>query len=130
MTERVVNGLGLPAGIYRINVGGDPTVFVPNGITADSVESVVYANVIPVSGGYDCVLYDDSSGKFVPAGNPNPSSTHFNSEVAALFNDILRQIFLGSHHEEEYPYAIVTSESRANIVDDLATMKTDFFLNP
>lgn len=129
MTERVLNGLGLPAGIYRINSGGSPTVFVPNGITADHVESVVYANVVPMAGGYDNILYDDTSNAFVPSGDPNPSPTHFNKDVVAFFDNVLHELFGSAQPVENFPYSIVSSESRANIVDDLTTMKADFFLD-
>lgn len=127
MTQRVRDGLGLPAGIYRPNESG-PTIFVPNGITNDGIESVVYANVVPVSSGYDAIAYDPNSGVYVPAGKPNPSPTHFNNEVAAYIDDVLHAIFDNAHPEGDFPYLIHPSESRANIVDDLATMKADFSL--
>lgn len=129
MTQRIRDGLGLPAGIYRINKGGAPTVFVPNGITADGVESIVMANVIAVGDGYDVVIYDDNSDVFAPAGSPAPSPTQFNGEVAEMFADILGGIYIDAHPEGEIPYAVEPSESRANIIDDLATMKADFFIN-
>lgn len=131
MTERVRQGQGLPAGLYRLSSGGgDPTFFAPNGITADGVESLIYANVVLVSGGYDIVLYDADSGVFVPAGNPNPSLEGFGNEARAFADDILHQIFYRAQPEEEFPYLLVPSENRANVVDDLATLKADFVLNP
>ena len=126
MTQRVRNGLGLPAGLYRITTGGNPTVYVPNGITADGVESIVYANVIPVSVGYDWVFYDAESGVYVKEGNPNPSPTHYNNETAIFFDDVLRQIFDGAQPTGDFPYSIVTSETRVNIVENLETLKADF----
>ena len=130
MTERVRQGLGLPAGLYRLTEGGDPTVFVPNGITADGIESVVCANVTPVTGGYDWVSYDAESDVFVPTGNPNPSPTHFNDQATLFFDDILRLIFNAAQPEGDFPYKIAPSVSRANIVDDLASIEADFTLNP
>lgn len=130
MTQRVRDGLGLPAGLYRLTVDG-PTAFVPNGITADGVESIVYANVAPVSGGrYDWIAYEAESGEFVLYGDPQESPTSHNSEANAFIDDILHQIFVGANPEGEYPYRTVPSETRANIVDDLATLKADFTLNP
>lgn len=128
MTQRVRDGLGLPAGIYRINSGGAPTIFVPNGITADGVESIVMACVVSASGGYDVVLYDDNSGVYVPGGSPSPSPTNFNSDVATTFENTLGVIFIEAHPGGEIPYKITPSESRANIVADLSTMKADFDL--
>ena len=128
MTQRVRNGLGLPAGLYRTN-NENPTFFVPNGITADGIESLVYANVVPVSGGnYDLISYDSNADLFVPAGNPQPSPTHFNDEIASFASDVLWEIWIASHSEGDFPYKIVASESRVNIVDDLAAMKADFIL--
>ena len=129
MTQRVLDGLGLPAGLYRLNVsGGNPTFYAPNGITADQVDSIILANVLPVTGGYDMVVYDGTSGVFVPAGSPNPSSTDFNLEALAFADDVLRQLFLGAHPEGRFPYSLETSESRANIVGDLAELEADFTL--
>ena len=128
MTQRVRDGLGLPAGLYRMSTGANPTFFVPNGITADQISSLVYANVIPVTGGYDAIEYDADSGVFLPRGNPNPSPTSFNSDVAAFFDDVLHQIFFSAHPDEDFPYAIIPSETRANIVDDITTLKADFSL--
>lgn len=127
MTQRVRDGLGLPAGFYRLNSDG-PTVYVPNGVTADGVESLVCANVVPVSGGYDMVSYDSRNDVFVKAGNPNPSPTHFNQEVATFFDDVLHQIFHTAKPEGDFPYGIGSSESRANIVDDLEDLQADFVL--
>ena len=127
MTQRVRDGLGLPAGFYRVNEDG-PTVYVPNGVTADHVESLVCANVVPVSGGYDMVSYDSRNDVFVKAGNPNPSPTHFNQEVATFLDDMLRRIFNTAHPEGDFPYKIGPSKSRANIVDDLETLQADFVL--
>jgi hypothetical protein len=130
MTERIRAGLGLPAGLYRLNESG-PTVYLPNGITADGVESIVYANVVPASDDrYDWVAYDAESGVFVPKGDPRTSPTGFNDEADAFIGDVLRLIFNSAHPEDEFPYSTVPSESRANIVDDLATLKADFVLNP
>ena len=130
MTQRVRDGLGLPAGFYRLN-SSDPTVFVPNGITADHVESLVYANVVPVSGDrYDMVAFDAESNLFVPAGNPKTSPTGFNFDVNSFMDNVLHAIFDAAHPEGEFPYYLVPSESRANIVDDLATLQADFVLNP
>lgn len=129
MTQRIRDGLGLPAGLYRAN-GGGPVVFVPNGITADRVESIVYADVTPVSGGYDYVVYEPGDDVYIPGGNPNPSATHFNSEIAMFFDNILHDIFNAAQPEGDFPYSIRASDSRANIVDDLATLQVDFFLDP
>lgn len=129
MTQRVRNGLGLPAGFYRLNNDG-PTVYVPNGVTADGVESLVCANVVPVSGGYDMVSYDSRNDVFVKTGNPNPSPTHFNQEVATFLDDVLHHIFNAAQPEGDFPYKISASESRANIVDDLDTLKANFELKP
>lgn len=129
MTQRVIDGLGLPAGLYRLNISGrNPTFYAPNGITADGVDSIILANVVPVTDEYDMVVYDGTSGVFAPAGSPDPSSTHFNQEALAFADDMLRQIFRSAHPEGEIPYALETSESRANIVGDLATLKADFTL--
>ena len=126
MTQRVRDGLGLPAGFYRLN-SDNPTFYAPNGITADGVESIVYANVVPVSGSrYDWIAYDSNNDLFVPAGNPQPSPTYFNTDANALVDDVLRGIYREAHPEGDYPYSTVPSESRANIVDDLATLKADF----
>lgn len=130
MTQRVRDGLGLPPGLYRLGEGANPTFYIPNGITADRVDSLVYANVVPVSGGYDLVVYDSDSGVFVLSGNPNPSPTHFNNEAVAFADDMLRLIFNAAQEEVDFPYSLVPSETRANIVDDLATLKADFILNP
>lgn len=127
MTQRVRDGLGLPAGIYRINDDG-PTVYVPSGVTADGVESLVCANVVPVSSGYDMVSYDSRENVFVKAGNPNPSPTHFNPEVTIFLEDVLRQIFNTAQPGGNFPYQIGSSQSRANIVDDLETLQADFVL--
>lgn len=130
MTQRVRDGLGLPAGFYRLQEGG-PTAFIPNGITADGTDSIVYANVVPVSGDqYDWIAYDAESGVFVPLGDPRPSLTSFNDEANAFIDEVLHQIFRAAHPEENLPYAVVASETLANIVDDLATLKADFVLNP
>lgn len=129
MTQRIRNGLGLPAGLYRTN-GGGPVVFVPNGITADGVDSIVYSDVTPVSGGYDYVVYDSVNDRYIRGGNPNPSATHFNKEIAVFFDDILRTIFNAAQPEGDFPYKISASESRAKIVDDLATLQVDFFVDP
>ena len=131
MTQRIRDGLGLPAGLYRLNVAGSyPTFYAPNGITADRINSVIYANVIPVTGGYDFVVYDGTSGKFSKEGTPNPSSTHFNQEALNFADDILRRIFFDAHPEEEFPYSLEPSDSRANIVGDLETLQADFVLIP
>ena len=127
MTQRVRDGLGLPAGFYRLNDDG-PTVYVPNGVTADGIESLVCANVVAVSGGYDMVSYDSRKDEFVKAGNPNPSPTHFNQEVATFLDDVLHQIFNSAQPEADFPYRIGSSESRANIVDDLEDLEADFVL--
>ena len=128
MTQRVRDGLGLPAGFYRLQNSG-PTFFVPNGITADHVESLVLANVTPVSGDrYDWVGYDRESDVFVPTGNPQSSPTYWNSEAVAFFDDQLRGIFNTAHPEGDFPYSLETSQSRANIVDDLANLQADFVL--
>ena len=87
------------------------------------------ANVIDLGAGYDVVVYDDNNNKFAPAGSPAPSPTKSNGEVAAMFSDILGGIYINAHPEGKIPYAIKPSESRANIIDDLATMKADFFIN-
>lgn len=130
MTQRVRDGLGLPAGFYRLAADG-PTVFVPNGITADGVESIVYANVVPVSGGrYDWIHYIANSGEFVPYGDPKESPTGFNQEANAFIDDVLHQIFVNANPGGVYPYRTVPSQSRANIVDDLTTLQADFVLNP
>lgn len=129
MTQRVRDGLSLPAGLYRLNEDG-PTAFVPNGITADNVDSIVLANVTPVSGDrYDMVAYDDQSDVFVPSGNPQSSPTHYNSEARTFMDDVLREIFFAAHPEGNFPYFLETSESRANIVDDLTTLKANFYLD-
>lgn len=130
MTQRVRDGLGLPAGFYRLGVGAGPTFYLPNGVTADRVDSLVYANVVPVSGGYDLVAYDAVSGVFVLSGSPNPSATHFNDEAVAFADDILRLIFNVAQGEADFPYSLVPSDTRANIVDDLTTLEADFVLNP
>jgi len=127
MTQRVRDGLGLPAGFYRISDDG-PTVYVPSGVTADGVESLVCANVVPVSGGFDMVSYDRRNDVFVKAGSPNPSPTHFNQEATAFLDDVLRQIFNTAQTGRDFPYQIGSSESRANIVDDLETLQADFVL--
>lgn len=130
MTQRVRDGLGLPAGFYRLQDDG-PTFFLPNGITADHVESMVLANVTPVSSNrYDWVAYDRASDVFVPTGNPQSSPTHWNAEAVAVLDDILRAIFGAVHPIEDFPYSLETSQTRANIVDDLATLKADFVLDP
>lgn len=128
MTQRVRDGLGLPAGLYRLKEGGGPVVFVPNGITADRIESVVYATVVPMSGGYDIVIYDDNDDLYVPGGDPNPSPTSHNDQAAGFFDDILRQIFNAAQPAGDFPYQIAASDTRAKIVDDLATIKVDFIL--
>jgi hypothetical protein len=127
MTQRVRDGLGLPAGFYRINDDG-PTVYVPSGVTADHVESLVCANVVPVSGGFDMVSYDSTNNVFVKAGNPNPSPTHFNREASDFLDNVLHEIFNTAQPESDFPYQIVSSETRANIVDDLETLQADFVL--
>ena len=128
MTQRVRDGLGLPAGIYRVDVGGGgPVVYVPNGITADGVESFVCANVVPVSGGYDGIVWDNESDVYALLGNPNPSPTHFNDEFANFFADTLREIFSAAQPGDS-PYFVKASENRANIIADLANMKADFYL--
>jgi hypothetical protein len=130
MTQRVRDGLGLPAGFYRLQEGG-PTAFIPNGITADGVDSLVCANVVSVSGDrYDWVAYDEQSGVFVPRGDPRPSITSFNDDATAFIDEVLHQIFNAAHPEEDIPYRVVSSGTRANIVDDLATLQADFVLNP
>lgn len=130
MSQRVRDGLGLPAGLYRFNGDDAPTVFVPNGITADDVDSIVYANVIPVSGGnYDLIVWDANTDALVPQGNPHPSPTDFNNEVNALLDDVLHELFRAGQPEGEYPYMTVPSDSRANIVNDLTTLKADFVLD-
>lgn len=130
MTQRVRDGLGLPAGIYRLHTSG-PTAYVPNGITADGVESIVYANVVPVSGDrYDWVNYNAESGVFVPTGNPQPSPTSFNDDAAGFINEVLREIFFTAHPGVDLPYLVAASDSRVNIVDDLATFRADFILHP
>ena len=129
MTQRVRDGLGLPAGLYRLSDSGfNPTFYAPNGITADNVDSMILANVIPVTGGFDFVVYDGSSGVFAPAGAANPSSTFFNQEALAFADDIIRQIFVEAHPGGEVPYSFETSASRANIVGDLANLEADFTL--
>lgn len=131
MTERVRQGLGLPAGIYRLSKEEvAPTFFAPNGITADGVASIVCANVVPVSGSYDIVLYDGSSGVFVPGGSTEPSPSSFNHDAWAFADDILHSIFSNAQPEGEFPYSLEESSSRANIVGDLATLKADFILTP
>lgn len=129
MTQRVRDGLGLPAGFYRLSSNA-PTFFAPNGITADGVDSIVYANVTPVSGDrYDLVSYDSEAGVLVPTGNPQSSPTYFNDEANAMVDEVLHQIFGDAQPEGDYPYRTVPSASRVNIVDDLATLKADFVLN-
>lgn len=127
MTQRVREGMGLPAGLYRLSSDDTaPTFFAPNGITADSVASLVYANVVPVSDGYDLVLYNREG--FIPSGSQNPSPTAFNDEALTFANDVLRQIFRDAQPEGDIPYKLETSESRANIIDDLETLQADFVL--
>lgn len=102
---------------------------MPNGITADGVDSIVYANVVPVSGDrYDWVVWDANNGAFVPEGDPKLSPTGFNNEANAFIDDVLHQIYREAHPEGEYPYSTVPSESRSNIVDDLTTLQADFLL--
>lgn len=129
MTQRVRDGLGLPAGLYRAH-SGEPTFFAPNGITADGVESIVIANVTPVSSSrYDWIAYDGESDVYVPSGSPDPSPIAFNENALAFCDDVLRAIFNAAHPTGDFPYSLGTSTSRANIVDDLATLQADFVLN-
>ena len=130
MTQRIRDGLGLPAGLYRLGKGANPTFYLPNGATADNVESLVLANVVPVDGGYDMVAYDGDSGVFAKSGSPNPSPTHFNGEAVAFADDIIRQIFNTAHPGADFPYLLAPSDTRANIVDNLETLQADFVLNP
>ena len=131
MTQRVRDGLGLPAGLYCLSSGGNnPTFFAPNGITADGVASLLYADVVPVHDGYDFVFYNSESGLFTQSGSTNPSPAAFNNDAVNFADDVLRQIFRSEQPEGEFPYRFETSESRANIVNDLTTLKADFVLNP
>ena len=83
-----------------------------------------------MSGGYDMVIYDNGDDLYVPYGNPNPSPYHFNPEALAFAEDILRRIFIEAQPEGDFPYTLEPSESRANIVDDLATLQANFVLDP
>ena len=47
-----------------------------------------------------------------------------------FFDNILHDIFNAAQPEGDFPYSIRASDSRANIVDDLATLQVDFFLDP
>ena len=109
----------------------DPTFFAPNGITADGVSSLIYANVVPVEGGYDRVFYNSETGSLTRGGgSASPSPAAFNTETVNFADEVLRQIFRSAQPEGEFPYRFETSESRANIVNDLANLKADFILNP
>lgn len=131
MTQRVRDGLGLPAGFYRLGVDGTtPTFYAPNGITADGIASLVYANVVPVEGGYDSVMYDSRDSSFITTGSSNPSPAYFNNEALNFADDIIRSIFRDAHPEVNMPYTLETSDSRANIVGDLETLVADFTLIP
>lgn len=130
MTQRVRDGLGLPAGLYCLSIAGtNPTFFAPNGITPDGVASLIYANVVPVSDNYDFVMYNPETG-FAQSGSQDPSPAAFNNEAVNFADDVLRQIFREAQPEGEFPYAFETSDSRANIVDDLDTLKANFELAP
>lgn len=130
MTQRVRSGLGLPAGLYRLEADGrTPTFFAPRGITADGVASIIYANVIPVNDVYDNVWYDGVSGVFIrgeSSGAPSPAG--FNEEALNYADDVLHQIFDNAQPQGVFPYSFETSTSRAHIVDDLATLEADFTL--
>lgn len=129
MTQRVRSGLGLPAGLYRLQAAGrSPTFFAPQGITADGVASIIYANVIQVNDAYDNVLYDGNSGVFVAGGSSAASPAGFNDEAVAFAEDVLRLIFNDAQPQGVFPYSLETSTSRANIVGDLATLEADFTL--
>lgn len=131
MTQRVRDGLGLPAGLYCLGTGDTgPTFYAPNGITADGVPSIILANVVQVVNGYDSVAYNGATHVFFEYGSPNPSPYHFNGEAYAFADDIIRQIFRAAHPEGEYPYSLEQSSSRANIVGDLDTLVADFTLAP
>lgn len=130
MTQRVKDGLGLPAGLYRLEASGiTPTFFAPNGITADGVASIIYANVISINGSYEKVNYDGDSGVFVAEGSPAASPAAFNNEAVDFVDDVLHQIFNEAQPGIDLPYTFEASTSRANIVVDLATLEADFTLS-
>lgn len=127
MTERVRQGQGLPAGMYIIK-GYSRTFYLPNGVTADNVASIVVAVVTPVNQGYGWVYSNGDEG-FISQGE-SPSSTDYNDEATAMCDDVLHQIW-GLDHEDfsTFPYSLETSRSYAHIVDDLSTLQADFFFD-
>lgn len=127
MTQRVRDGLGLPAGLYRVR-GVAPTFYVPNGITADNVASIVVAVVTPVEQQYAWVYSNGNEG-FIAQGEGD-SLTYFNNESVEMCSDVLHQIWSLDHEDySTFPYNLETSSSYARVINDLSTLQAEFFLD-